>query len=559
MPTRTHLLRPSRAARPKGWALFGLIIAASGCQGSAADADVASSASNATSADALTASITGPINPQKDSGKCLDVNMGNQNNGAAVQIATCYGDAAQTWTFTGSQLKVFDNKCLDVTNGTQANGVLLQIWECDSNNTNQKWTRNGQTFVWRNTYCLDLKDGNTADLTRVQIWACGTSNANQEWTTTAAATTTTTTTTASTTTTTAATTTTSSSGTSAANYSSSTPGASSSALTQPSNSLSVLDYGVKNDGTTDNTTTLQTAFDTAASQGKIAWLPAGTYNHSGVIKANGVKVMGAGQTTILRATAQANSAFVLTGTSPALSNVFTQVAAANRSSQPYDCGVLIIASHNASVSYVSVQGASANGIRIDSSDTATITKNFVNGSNADGVAIVNGSTNNVISNTQVSNASDDSFSSDSYPGEKQNSGNTFTNCFAGPNYKQGRSYALMGSADETIKDSVSKGSLWHGIVAGTDPSSTTQSGYGFTITNNLVLANASGLPVMITEDGGLTATTQSGVATVSGTMTSGDPASVIGWAPITNVADPSTFSTYTGGGPGSSNTAGDRQ
>jgi hypothetical protein len=220
---------------------------------------------------------------------------------------------------------------------------------------------------------------------------------------------------------------------------------------------------------------------------------------------------------------------------------------------------LLIGAHNATVSYVSVQGASANGIRIDSSSGCNVTKSFINGSNADGVAIVNGSTGNSVNNVQVSNASDDSFSSDCYPGEPQSSGNTFANCYAGPNYKQGRGFALMGSAHETIVNSVSIGSLWHGIIAGSDPGSTTQWGSGFTIGNNLVMGNASGLPVMITTDGGSSYSGDGSLANVYGTMTSGDPASVLGWAPITNVPSPDTFSSYTGGGPGSNNTPGNRQ
>lgn len=551
-------LTPSRAI-----SAFALATWLVGCQGATGDVALDSSANASASSDALTASGGVPIKSQRDGGKCIDVFYGNNINGTAVQLATCYGTAPQAWTYTNGQLRIFDNKCLDVVDGVAADGTKLQIWECGEGNANQQWTRRGQQFVWRNQYCIDLTDGNTNDLTRLQIWTCFDNNDNQKWTMNSqggsapvaqAPSTGGNNSGNSTNTNNGG----NAGGTAGTGVMSNVIGAATQTMGQPANSLNVLDYGVRGDGSTDNTGTLQAAFDAAASQNKIAWIPAGTYNHSGIVRINGAKVVGSGQNSALHATQQYNSAITLTGNNPSLSNVFTAVSASNRSSQPFDCAVLVQSARGAKVFNVSVQGASANGIRVDISEGSEISNNFINGSNADGLAIVNGSVNNVISKCQVNNASDDSFSSNSYPGERQSYGNVFQNCYAGPNYKQGRGFCMMGSRNETIRNSVSKGSLWHGIVAGTDPGSTTQQGANFTISNNLVFGFASGLPVMITDDGGMNSSGRGGLANVSGTMTSGDPAQVLGWSPITNVADPSTFSSYTGGGPGSANTPGNR-
>jgi hypothetical protein len=116
----------------------------------------------------------------------------------------------------------------------------------------------------------------------------------------------------------------------------------------------------------------------------------------------------------------------------------------------------------------------------------------------------------------------------------------------------------MGSAHETIRNCVSVGSLWHGIIAGTDPNSSTQHGFGDSLENNLVLGHASGLPVMVTDDGGMTTTADASVATVSSTRASGDPAALLGWAPRSDTVAPSTFSRYQGGGPGTDNRPGQR-
>jgi parallel beta-helix repeat protein len=337
-----------------------------------------------------------------------------------------------------------------------------------------------------------------------------------------------------------------------------TPGASSTTGPIPSGALNALDLGVQGDGKTDDTQALNAALAMAKKAGVPLYLPPGTFNHSGAIIADGVSIVGAGSSTVLHATSPTHSAVTLTGNGPSLSNVSTTVSAPNRSSQPQDCAVVVQFAQGANVSNVSVQGAAANGIRLDRASGSTIANNIVNGSNADGIALVNGSTNNLITRCEVIHASDDSFSSDSYPGEPVNTGNVFDGCYAGPNHLQGRSFALMGSVGETIRNSVSEGSLWHGVIAGTDPNSTTTVGSGHTVENTLVLRNASGLPVAFTDDGGVTPTKNAAVGTQSGITTSGDPASVLGWTPTLDVAKPSTFSSYTGGGPGAANTPGAR-
>jgi beta-glucanase (GH16 family) len=138
--------------------------------------------STATETDSSALSGGSPITPQGASGKCLDVAWGNTANATPVQITTCNGNVAQSWTYTQGRLQVLGHKCLDVVDGKAANGTKLQIWECSNTNANQQWTRSGNTFVWKNTYCLDLPGGNSTDGTRPQIYGCGPSNnVNQNW------------------------------------------------------------------------------------------------------------------------------------------------------------------------------------------------------------------------------------------------------------------------------------------------------------------------------------------------------------------------------------------
>ena len=54
-------------------------------------------------------------------------------------------------------------------------------------------------------------------------------------------------------------------------------------LTQPANSLSVMDYGAGGTGATDDTTALRNCISAAVAQAKSAWLPPGTYKITGTI------------------------------------------------------------------------------------------------------------------------------------------------------------------------------------------------------------------------------------------------------------------------------------
>src|SRR5437016_1346896 len=69
-----------------------------------------------TSAFAATGAITG------FGGKCVDVSGANNANGTRVQLWTCNGTNAQSWTLgTDGTIRAL-GKCLDVSGGSTTNG-----------------------------------------------------------------------------------------------------------------------------------------------------------------------------------------------------------------------------------------------------------------------------------------------------------------------------------------------------------------------------------------------------------------------------------------------------
>ncbi|MEV4481534.1 PQQ-dependent sugar dehydrogenase [Micromonospora coxensis] len=115
-------------------------------------------------------------------GKCLDVRNAATADGTQIQIYTCNGTAAQTWTVTPNSTIKALGKCLDVSGAASADGTKIQLWTCNGTGA-QNWSAQADGTL-RNPQsgkCLDVSGNNSADGTAVHLWTCHT-GANQKWT-----------------------------------------------------------------------------------------------------------------------------------------------------------------------------------------------------------------------------------------------------------------------------------------------------------------------------------------------------------------------------------------
>jgi chitinase len=114
-------------------------------------------------------------------GKCVDVAGANSANGTQVQLYTCNGTNAQSWTHSGNSFQAL-GKCLDVAAAGTANGTKVQLYDCNGTGA-QQWTQNSQHELVNtgSGKCLDATNQSSADGTPLQIWSC-TGTANQQWT-----------------------------------------------------------------------------------------------------------------------------------------------------------------------------------------------------------------------------------------------------------------------------------------------------------------------------------------------------------------------------------------
>jgi len=123
--------------------------------------------------------VTGPVTGYQ--GLCLDDRSASTANNNPVQVYTCNGSTAQSWTYdsTATTLQVL-GKCLDVAGAGTANGTLVGLYDCNGTGA-QVWQHqsNGEYLNPNSGKCLD-DTGFGASGTQVQIWTCGDSS-NQQW------------------------------------------------------------------------------------------------------------------------------------------------------------------------------------------------------------------------------------------------------------------------------------------------------------------------------------------------------------------------------------------
>ena len=130
-------------------------------------------------ASAATVTATGAITGYQ--GLCLDSRSASSADGNPIQVYTCNGTTAQTWSVeSDNTLQVF-GKCLDVASAGTANGTLVQLYTCNGTGA-QQWVHqsNGELVNSNSGKCLD-DSGYGGSGTQVQIWACA-DTSNQQWT-----------------------------------------------------------------------------------------------------------------------------------------------------------------------------------------------------------------------------------------------------------------------------------------------------------------------------------------------------------------------------------------
>ena len=125
---------------------------------------------------------TGPIVAGVSASLCVDVRAANSADGTPVQIYTCNGTAAQSWTVAAGNTLQALGKCLDVAGAGTANGTKVQLFTCNGTGA-QVWQpqANGSLLNPSSGRCLDDPGATTTSGTQLQIFDCN-GTAAQSWT-----------------------------------------------------------------------------------------------------------------------------------------------------------------------------------------------------------------------------------------------------------------------------------------------------------------------------------------------------------------------------------------
>jgi PKD repeat protein len=122
---------------------------------------------------------SGPIT--NGGGKCANVANAGTADGTSIQLLTCNGSGAQTWTRNGNTLRAL-GKCMDVSASGTADNTRVQLWTCNATGA-QNWTpqANGTLVNPNSNKCLTPQNNATTDGTQLVILTC-TGATNQRWT-----------------------------------------------------------------------------------------------------------------------------------------------------------------------------------------------------------------------------------------------------------------------------------------------------------------------------------------------------------------------------------------
>ena len=122
---------------------------------------------------------TGPITGYE--GLCLDDRSASTADFNPIQVYTCNGTNAQSWTVNSNGTLTVLGNCLDVAGAGTANGTKVDLYPCNGTGA-QSWVHesNGGLVNTNSGKCLD-DTGYGGSGTQVQIWSCA-DTANQQWT-----------------------------------------------------------------------------------------------------------------------------------------------------------------------------------------------------------------------------------------------------------------------------------------------------------------------------------------------------------------------------------------
>jgi len=180
---------------------------------------------------------------------------------------------------------------------------------------------------------------------------------------------------------------------------------------------SITSFGAVGDGTTDNLTAIQNAFNHAAANRCIAMVPAGTFAYSGNLTATGLAVAGVGAASVLKPLSLTNEAIILSGSGGSISNLVMVGAAKSRLLSQQSGMIWVMGADSYYVENVLINNSSSTGVLSQNSHGGYILNNTIENTLADSITQVFGSYDITVFGNRILNSGDDGVSNNSYVGD----------------------------------------------------------------------------------------------------------------------------------------------
>jgi parallel beta-helix repeat protein len=229
-------------------------------------------------------------------------------------------------------------------------------------------------------------------------------------------------------------------------------------LAQPADSVSIADYGAVGNGSTDCRGALNSAINTAKSQNKAVWIPAGTFYIAGTgnINASGVTIAGAG---VWHSTLTGGPYFMAGGDNNYFHDFAIFGSVTHRVDSNRHCAIEIGGGSNGRYEDLWIEHVKC-GYWISGANNITIKNNRIRNTYADGINLARGSSYITVENCDMRTHGDDGIAINS-ENNFHNTNNMIKNNTVRLTY-HASCLAVYGGGNNTFKDNTAYDTIGFG-------------------------------------------------------------------------------------------------
>ena len=217
--------------------------------------------------------------------------------------------------------------------------------------------------------------------------------------------------------------------------------------------ISIADFGASTSAQ-DNTAAIQAAINAAKAQHTTVEIPVGNFKHAGVLKLDGVQMVGHGDSSVLTGTNPTAEAVMLSGDGAGISSLKLAGPGGARQTTYDSCAVTALKATNFTIDHVTIDHPSGAGMHISGSSGGKITNNSLSYTGADSIHMSNyeGPNHDLeVSGNKIDHGGDDGIAVVSYS-SGQASYNINVHDNAVTDQLWGRGYSVVGGHDVQIHD-----------------------------------------------------------------------------------------------------------